>query len=93
MSKEISLLITGYIVIMSLLGFILMGVDKERAKRKAYRIPERTLFVVAFLGGGIGSYVGMYGFRHKTKHTKFLLLIPLAAILYLLVILKIYNFI
>jgi uncharacterized membrane protein YsdA (DUF1294 family) len=72
----------AYLSILNVLGFILMGVDKRRAVRKAWRIPESTLFTTAFLGGGIGSFIGMYVFRHKTKHKKFVILFPIAAIIY-----------
>lgn len=71
----------GYLLIMSLVGFLLMGIDKQKARKKAWRIPERTLLLIAFLGGGFGSLLGMYTFRHKTKHTRFLILVPIAAIL------------
>lgn len=69
----------------SLLGFALMGVDKQRAKNHAWRISERTLLIIAFFGGGFGSLVGMLLFRHKTKHVKFIILVPLAMILNFLV--------
>lgn len=77
----------GYITMMSLIGFITMGMDKYKAKKNAWRIPERTLLLVAFLGGGIGSFLGMHLFRHKTKHGKFLSLLPISAVLYLLLVL------
>lgn len=72
----------AYLCILNVLGFILMGADKRRAIRKAWRIPESTLFITAFLGGGIGSFIGMYVFRHKTKHRKFVILLPIAAVIY-----------
>lgn len=84
-------IVTGYLVIMSIIGFAMMGIDKHRAIKKAWRIPERTLFMVAFLGGGIGVFIGMHTFHHKTKHIKFIVLFPFAAILYILLLLKLYN--
>lgn len=66
-----------YLVIINALGFVLMRVDKQRAKRKLWRIPEATLLATAILGGSIGSLLGMYLFRHKTKHPKFAIGIPL----------------
>jgi uncharacterized membrane protein YsdA (DUF1294 family) len=78
--------IYGYLTIMTLLGFAIMGIDKRKAKQRAWRIQEKTLFAIAFVGGGIGSLFGMYFFHHKTKHKKFLFLIPIAALLYLFVI-------
>lgn len=77
----------GFITLMSLIGFISMGLDKHKAKKKAWRIPERTLLLLAFLGGGIGSFLGMHIFRHKTRHGKFLSLLPISAVLYLLLVL------
>lgn len=67
-------------LVMNILGFALMGADKRRAVKGKWRIPEAALFAVAFLLGGIGSLVGMFAFRHKTKHAKFLVLMPLLAL-------------
>ena len=58
-------------LIMSVAAFILMGVDKARARRGAWRIPEATLFLFAALMGGVGGTLGMFFFRHKTKHWYF----------------------
>lgn len=55
----------------SLLNFVLMGVDKRKAKKGARRIPEKTFFLIALLGGALGAILGMYTFRHKTLHRKF----------------------
>lgn len=63
-------------LIMNLIAFCLMGVDKRRAKRGAWRIPEKTLFLVTALMGGIGGTAGMLFFRHKTKHWYFRLGFP-----------------
>ena len=65
-----------YLLIINAVGFILMLADKQKAKRGAWRIPEATLMGVAAIGGSIGSLAGMYTFRHKTKHIKFTLGIP-----------------
>ena len=65
------------LLIVNALGFILMLVDKINAKKNLWRIPEATLFLVAAIGGSIGSILGMYTFRHKTKHVSFLLGMPL----------------
>ena len=70
-----------YIGLINLVGFAIMGIDKSKAKRNAWRIPEATLFLVALLGGGIGSTLGMHFFRHKTKHWYFRLGLPGIAIL------------
>lgn len=89
MESIIQDVVTGYLSLMSLIGFVVIGIDKRRAIRKDWRVPERTLFLVAFLGGGIGSLLGMYLFRHKTKHTSFVVLIPIAAVISLVVLLKV----
>jgi uncharacterized membrane protein YsdA (DUF1294 family) len=64
---------------MNIAGFLTMGIDKRRAVKNRWRIPERTLFLVALLGGGIGSYLGMHSFRHKTKHMSFRIVLPVSA--------------
>ena len=74
--KDIWLIIIIYLVAVNLFGLILMGVDKSRAKRRKWRIPEATLFLVAVIGGSLGSIAGMYIFRHKTKHMTFKIGIP-----------------
>jgi len=60
-----------YMVFMSVIGFGAMGIDKAKAKANAWRIPEKTLFGIAFFGGGAGIWLGMEVFRHKTKKPKF----------------------
>ncbi len=84
-------LVIGYFGIVNLVGFLTMGLDKQKARRNAWRIPERTLLLIAFLGGGPGSLIGMYTFRHKTKHMKFVLLVPLAAIISLFAAYKVIS--
>jgi len=66
----------------SLAALILFGVDKAKARRKAWRIPEKSLFLSAFLGGAPGAIAGMFLFRHKTKHLSFRLGIPAALVLW-----------
>ena len=66
-----------YLLLINALGFLLMLIDKWKAKHNRWRIPEATLMGVAAIGGSIGSLLGMYTFRHKTKHIKFTLGIPL----------------
>lgn len=91
MEQILQYVITGYIIIISLVGFISMGVDKRRAVKRAWRIPERTLLFIACFGGGIGSFLGMYTFRHKTKHIRFIIILPLCAFIYIALLLKIYR--
>ena len=59
------------LLLISLFAFALYGIDKAKAKRGAWRIPEATLLLVAFLGGSFGALLGMEVFRHKTKHWQF----------------------
>ena len=66
-----------YLLLINALGFLLMLIDKWKAKHNRWRIPEATLMGVAALGGSIGSLLGMYTVRHKTKHLKFTVGIPL----------------
>lgn len=77
----IKLLLIYYIVI-NLITFILYGVDKKKAIGQKWRIPEKTLIGMAFLGGGIGAITGMSFFHHKTRKTKFLVLVPVALLLH-----------
>lgn len=74
-----------YLVLMNLAAFTAMGVDKSKAKRRAWRIPEKTLFLLSLLGGSIGSLAGMYIFRHKTRHLKFTIGMPLILIFHLII--------
>ncbi|MDD7403250.1 MAG: DUF1294 domain-containing protein [Butyribacter sp.] len=69
-------MIAIYFMAVNLLGFLIMGIDKVKAKKHAWRIPEKTLFFVAFLGGSLGSWAGMYFFRHKTRHWYFVVGMP-----------------
>ncbi len=65
-----------WLLLINLFGFIQMFVDKRRAKKDKWRIPEKRLFLVAAIGGSIGSILGMQVFRHKTKHKSFLIGMP-----------------
>ena len=70
-------LVLYYLLIINAAGFLLMLVDKWKAKKNRWRVRESTLLIVAALGGSIGSLAGMYLFRHKTQHLKFTLGVPL----------------
>jgi uncharacterized membrane protein YsdA (DUF1294 family) len=65
-----------YLLIVNAIGFLLMLIDKRKAIRRRWRIREKTLFLTAAIGGSIGSIMGMYTFRHKTKHLQFTLGMP-----------------
>ena len=72
-----------WLLLMSLVLFFTMGADKRRAVKSLRRVPERRLFTLALLGGAAGGWLGMYAFRHKTKHGKFMFGFPLIALLQL----------
>lgn len=65
-----------YLIIINVIGFLAMLIDKKKAQKGAWRIPEKTLFIITLLGGGIGTIAGMYIFRHKTKKLKFTIGFP-----------------
>ena len=81
----------AYLLLINAAGFLIMLIDKRKAIKNRWRIPERTMFTVAILGGSLGVYAGMQTFRHKTKHDKFTIGVPL--ILSLQMILSVYLFI
>lgn len=69
-----------YFVAINIIGFLAMLIDKKKAERGSWRIPEKTLFIFTLLGGGIGTISGMYLFRHKTKKLKFTIGFPVILI-------------
>lgn len=75
-----------YLIAANLAGFILFGVDKYKAKNHLWRIPEKTLFAAALIGGSLGCLIGMYFFHHKTRHWYFRIGIPLILVLNLLIL-------
>lgn len=81
-----------YLLIINAAGFILMLADKFKAKRKLWRIPEATLMGVAVIGGSVGSLLGMYTFRHKTRHPKFTVGIPLILAIQICVVIAVLVF-
>ncbi|MBQ6084138.1 MAG: DUF1294 domain-containing protein [Bacteroidales bacterium] len=76
----------AYVLFINVLAFVLYGIDKRRSQRKMYRISESTLLWMARLGGGVGSWMGIKGFNHKTKHTKFRVLVPVWIFIWAVVI-------
>ena len=89
--RTLLLILFIYLAVINIIGFALMGIDKKRAIRGAWRISESSLFLSAVLGGSIGCILGMRLFRHKTKHWYFkygmpaILLLQIAAVIFLLV--------
>ncbi|MBO5676749.1 MAG: DUF1294 domain-containing protein [Bacteroidaceae bacterium] len=81
-------IISGILLTLNLLTFIIYGIDKFKAKKAKWRIPESTLLLLAVIGGSIGAWLGLQVWRHKTQHKKFYIGIPM--ILTLQVIATIY---
>ena len=77
---------TLYLVCINLAAFALRGVDKRRARRRQWRVPEKLLFLAALLGGSAGAWAGMYVFRHKTRHWYFVVGMPVILLVQLLLI-------
>lgn len=75
-----------YFILINLFGFFIMWLDKRKAKKGAWRIPEKTLFIITALGGGIGTIAGMYTFRHKTQKIQFVIGFPFITILEIITI-------
>ncbi len=79
-------LLTGYLVICNLAAWAAFGIDKRRARKGKWRIAERTLFLLALMGGSVGALAGMYMFHHKTLKKKFSIGIPVILLAQLLAI-------
>lgn len=79
-----------YLLIINVVALIAYAVDKFKAQHNRWRIPEATLIIMAFLGGALGAFLGMYLFRHKTKHWKFRILVPLALVLWIAAVVFLY---
>ena len=73
--------IVAYVRVINVVGFFSMYIDKRKARKKLWRIPEATLFLIALIGGSIGSIVGMHLFRHKTRHWYFVYGMPVILLL------------
>ena len=86
------ILLLGTGLIMNILGYLSMWSDKRRAIKGKYRISEKTLFIIAILGGSIGSILGMQRFRHKTKHWYFKYGMPFILIVQILIAIFLYNY-
>lgn len=81
MEKYLIIIACVYLVIINIVSFSLMGVDKRRARKGEWRISEAALFTSALLFGGLGSTIGMWHFRHKTRHWYFVVGMPLILII------------
>lgn len=81
-----------YMIMINVAAFFLMGIDKKKAQMGAWRIPERTLFLFALLGGSVGAIAGMQLFRHKTRHRSFVIGMPAILIAQLLLAFSYFYF-
>lgn len=88
---DVITLLLSYFIGINLIGFAMMGIDKYKAKKRGFRIPEATLFIVAIIGGSIGSILGMYTFHHKTRHRSFVYGMPFILILQIALIIALLN--
>lgn len=79
-----------YLLVINLIGFFIMWYDKRKAQRGSWRTPEKTLFTITLLGGGIGTIIGMYKFRHKTKKMRFTIGFPTILITEIVALIYIY---
>lgn len=71
----------SYIIVVNLVAFHLYRIDKGRAEREEFRIPEAVLLGMAFLGGAFGAYCAMHEYRHKTQHTAFFIGVPISLVI------------
>ncbi|MBO5388601.1 MAG: DUF1294 domain-containing protein [Lachnospiraceae bacterium] len=86
MSKDVIILVIALLAVYNLVVFCVYGYDKSCAIKDKWRVPEKVLIALAFLGGSVGAYLGMSVFRHKTKHTKFTVLVPLALLIHIVLV-------
>ena len=88
----LQIFVIGYLAIVNFIGFVIMGVDKRRAIRGAWRISEASLFFTAIIGGSLGCILGMEFFRHKTKHWYFKWGMPGILAVQILIVFFLYNY-
>ena len=86
MTKDMIILAVALVAVYNLVVFCVYGYDKRCAIKDKWRVPEKVLMGLAFLGGSVGAYLGMTVFRHKTKHTKFTVLVPLALLIHIVLV-------
>ena len=88
---KVALILVIYFLVMSFIGFFSMYLDKRKAQKHLWRIPEATLFLIAIIGGSIGSILGMHVFHHKTRHRYFVYGLPAILILQILLVIVLLN--
>lgn len=89
--ENITMYIIIYVVVINLIAFLAMYIDKRKAKYGRWRIPEQTLFILALIGGSIGAIAGMYTFHHKTKKLRFAIGFPVILVLQIILIISVWN--
>ncbi len=80
-------LLLSYFIFVNILSFLLMGIDKYKARKHQWRIKESTLFLSSVIGGSLGSILGMFFFHHKTKHKKFIIFMPCILLVHISILL------
>jgi len=91
MKENMLIIVLCYLLIINLAGFMSMALDKHYAIKGKWRIPEKMLFIIAILGGSIGSNAGMQICRHKTKHWYFVVFMPLILIAQIVLVIILFN--
>ena len=80
-----------YLIVINVVAFLAMYIDKRKAKYGKWRIPEQTLLILALIGGSIGAIAGMYTFRHKTKKLRFSIGFPVILILQIILLISVWK--
>ncbi|MBO7634154.1 MAG: DUF1294 domain-containing protein [Lachnospiraceae bacterium] len=91
MKRIVTLVILVYLAVMTVVGLIIMKADKTKAEKNKWRIKEATLFLISGIGGSLGTWAGMYLFRHKTKHWYFVVGMPLILIAHIALLVFLFN--
>lgn len=86
--EQLKTILFIYLAIMTIVGFLVMFIDKRRAIKKQWRIKESTLFLVSLIGGSLGTWLGMYMCRHKTKHLSFVIGMPAILAVHIFLLIK-----
>lgn len=91
--NDIELMFVVYLSVINIISFIVIAIDKGKAKKKNYRISENTIIVLSIIGGSVGTLMGMTMFRHKTKKKKFYIGVPIIYLINQIIIIIIFNYI
>lgn len=78
-------MLNWYLLLINALSFVLMLIDKKKAKKNQWRIPERVLLLLAVCGGSLGTWMAMYAVRHKTRHKTFTVGVPIMLLIHIFV--------